>query len=90
MSEEELAEQAEKAEPEKGRWSHVEQLLAMVVDRIAMLEHVYVSAHVASKAKQPAPPEPVRRPMAKKARPKAKLNESSANFLFQLINGGAG
>jgi hypothetical protein len=89
MSEEELAEQAEKAEPEKGRWSQAEQLLATIADRIALLQYAYVSAHIESKAKLPARPEPVRRPGAKAPRPKPQMSEGAAEFLYQLINGAA-
>jgi len=89
LSDEALAEQAEKAEPEKGRWSQTEQLLATIADRIALLQHTYVSAHIESKAKLPPRPEPVRRPGARAPRPKAQMTESSAEFLYQLINGAA-
>jgi hypothetical protein len=89
MSDEELAEQADKGEPEKGRWSQLEQLVASVADRLARVEYVLICANTEKKAKRPDPPEPIRRPGAKAQRPKAKLTESGANTLFQLINGGA-
>lgn len=89
LSDEELAEQAETGEPEKGRWSQVEQLLALVADRLARVEYVLICANTDSKAKRPQPPEPVPRPGAKPKRPKTRLSDESAETLFQLINGGA-
>ncbi|MEU1663549.1 hypothetical protein ABZ547_08035 [Streptomyces sparsogenes] len=89
LSDEELAEQAEKGEPEKGRWSQVEQLLALVADRLARVEYVLICANTDSKSKRPQPPDPIARPGAKPKKPKPKLSESSAEVLFQLINGGA-
>lgn len=89
MSDEELAEQAEKGEPEKGRWSQTEQLLAVLADRMARVEYVLTCAHTEKKKDRPDPPEPMRRPGAKPRKPKPKLTEGSAETLFQLINGGA-
>lgn len=89
LTDEEMVEQAESGEPEKARWSQAEQLLALVADRLAHFEHAYICAHVDSKAKQPTPPEPIRRPGGKPVKPKPKLSDSSAEVLFQLINGGA-
>lgn len=86
MSDEELAEQADKGEPEKGRWSQTEQLLAVLADRLARVEYVLICAH--SEKKQD-PPEPMRRPGAKPRKAKPKLTDDSAQTLFQLINGGA-
>lgn len=87
--EEELAEQAEGGEPERARWSQLEQLLAVVADRVARVEYVLICANTDSKSKVPTPPEPIRRPGAKPLRSKAKLSEAGADRLFQLINGGA-
>lgn len=89
MSPEELAEQADKGEPEKGRWSQSEQLIAIVADRIAELVYVYGSAHAESKSKRPKAPEPIRRPGAKPVRAKQKLTDDQANTLFRIINGSA-
>ncbi|MWA08729.1 hypothetical protein [Streptomyces sp. BA2] len=89
LTDEELAEQAEKGEPEKGRWSQLEQLTASVLDAIRRLEHVYICSHVEKKRDQPAAPEPTRRPGAKPLRPTPKISEQAAERLFQLINGGA-
>jgi len=86
---EELAAQAERGEPEKGRWSQQEQLLAMVADRVARLEWVLLCVNIEKKSKRPDPPEPIRRPGARPRKAKARLNENSANRLFQLIQGGA-
>ena len=89
LSDEELAKQAEGGEPEKGRWSQAEQLLAMATDAIRRLEYVTICANVEKKKDQPQPPEPIRRPGAKPKQPKPVLSEGAANTLFQLINGGA-
>ncbi|MET7924719.1 hypothetical protein ABZT43_12135 [Streptomyces sp. NPDC005349] len=88
LTDEEIEEQAEKGEPEKGRWSQAEQLLAIVGDRLARLEWAYISAHL-EKKDAPPPPEPIRRPGAKALKPKPKLSDDTAETLFQLINGGA-
>lgn len=89
LSDEELAEQAEKGEPEKGRWSQLEQLTASVLDAVRRLEHVYICSHVEHKRDQPEPPEPTRRPGAKPRRPKAAMSDQAAERLFQFIRGGA-
>jgi hypothetical protein len=89
MSDEELAEQAEKGEPEKARWSQMEQLLAAVVDGLRRVEYVLILANSDSKARKPDPPEPVRRPGAKPLRAKRALSEANAERLFSLINSGA-
>ena len=89
MSDEELAAQAGKGEPEKGRWSQLEQLVALVADRLARVEWVLWCVNIEQKSKRPDPPEPIRRPGAKPRKAKAKLNENSANRLFELIQGGA-
>ncbi|MGW5173107.1 hypothetical protein ACWERY_01915 [Streptomyces sp. NPDC004082] len=89
LTDEEMAEQAENGEPEKGRWSQTEQLLAVVADRVAELTYAYGCAHAESKAKRPKAPEPIRRPGAKAVKPKQQINEKQADTLFRLINGGA-
>ncbi|WP_275558482.1 hypothetical protein [Streptomyces sp. 5-6(2022)] len=89
MSDEELAEQAESGEPDRARWSQAEQLLALIVDRLARLEYVTVLANSDGKGRKPTPPEPIARPGAKPRKPKPKMSESSASILFDLINGGA-
>lgn len=89
LTDEELAEQAEKGEPEKGRWSQLEQLTASVLDAVRRFEHVYICSHVEHKRDQPEPPEPTRRPGAKSRKPKAAMSEQTAERLFQFINGGA-
>lgn len=88
LSDEELEEQADRGEPEKGRWSQLEQLVAIVGDRLSRLEYAYTCAHV-EKRDRPKAPEPLRRPGAKPPRPKTQMSDASAEVLFQLINGGA-
>ena len=89
MSDEELAKQADKGEPEKGRWSQQEQLLALVADRVADVSFVLRAVNTESKAKKPRPPEPIRRPGAKPLRPKQVMSEAQAEHLFAILNGGA-
>ncbi|MFF9309885.1 hypothetical protein ACF1BS_03150 [Streptomyces sp. NPDC014748] len=89
MTPEELAEQAERAEPERDRWSKLEHLMAAVADRVARVEYVLICANTDKKSQRPQPPEPVRRPGTGQVRPKPQLTDASAEFLFQLINGGA-
>lgn len=84
-----LAEHAELGEPEKGRWSQLEQLMAVVADRVAAVEHVLICVNTDSKAKRPRAPEPIRRPGAKPVRPKQQMSDAQAETLFRLINGGA-
>lgn len=84
LSDEELAEQADKGEPEKGRWSQQEQLTAALVDATRRVEYVLICANTDSKAKRPKAPEPIRRPGGKPLRPKVQLTQVSAEFLFQL------
>lgn len=88
LSEEELAAQAEKGEPEKGRWSQHELLLASTLDAIRRVEYVLTCAN-SDKSKWPKAPEATRRPGAGPAKPKSKMSEAQANHLFTLINGGA-
>lgn len=90
MPAEELERQADQGEPEKGRWSQAEQLLAAVYDRLGRIEYVLIAANTEKKSKRPDPPEPLRRPGAvprkKKTTP---MSDGAAETLFRLINGGA-
>jgi len=83
-----LAEQAEKGEPEKGRWSQLEQLLAANLDATRRVEWALWAVNT-ERAQRPDPPEPLRRPGAGPRKKPAKLTEGSAGRLFQLLNGGA-
>lgn len=89
MTPEELAEQADKGEPEKARWSQLEQLMAVVADRVAAVEHVLICANTDSKSKRPKAPEPIRRPGAKPVKVKHKLTEDQASQLWSWLGGGA-
>lgn len=89
MSSAELAEQAAKGEPEKGRWSQLEQLIAANVDATRRIEWVLWSVNIEQKSKRPDAPEPMRRPGAGPRRKTAKLTEKSAGTLFELLQGGA-
>lgn len=85
LTPEELAEQAGKGEPEKGRWSQVEQLLAMVADRVARLEYVLVSVNTEKKSQRPKAPEPIRRPGSESVKAKPKLTDAQASHLFEML-----
>jgi hypothetical protein len=89
LSDEELAEQADKGEPEQGRWSQLEQLTAALLDATRRVEYVLICANTDSKSKRPRAPEPTRRPGAKPVRPKQQMSDAQANHLFALLNGGA-
>ncbi|MEU4154702.1 hypothetical protein [Streptomyces antimycoticus] len=90
LPEDQLAEQAANGEPEKARWSNLEQLVATVADRVARVEHTLICVNTDKKAKRPDPPEPIRRPGVRPPkRKKAQLTETSAARLFQLLQGGA-
>ncbi|MFJ3839476.1 hypothetical protein ACIPY6_28770 [Streptomyces sp. NPDC090054] len=88
LPEEELTRQADEGEPEKGRWSQQELLLATISDAVRKLEHTLISLNV-EKKDRPAPPEPMRRPGATAPKAKDGLTDENAQTLFQLINGGA-
>lgn len=85
----ELAEQAEKGEPEKGQWSQQDQLLAAVYDRLSQIQYVLTCVNTEKKSKWPDPPEPLRRPGAGPKKKHAQLTKNSAETLFQLLQGGA-
>lgn len=89
LPEEELEGQAEQGEPEKGRWSQTELLLASAIDALRRVEYVLICANTDSKAKRPTPPEPIPRPGARPRKAKPVLTETGATKLFELINGGA-
>lgn len=84
-----LAEQADKGEPEKGRWSQLEQLVAANYDAIRRLEWVLICVNTEKKSQRPDPPEPMRRPGAGPRKKTAQLTEKSAGRLFELLQGGA-
>ncbi|MFF0736911.1 hypothetical protein ACFYVK_35520 [Streptomyces chartreusis] len=89
LTPQQLAEQAEKGHPEKGRWSQQEQLLASVVDAVRRVEWVLWSVNIEQKSKRPDAPEPMRRPGAGPKKTKAQLTDKSADRLFELLQGGA-
>ncbi|MGQ3551690.1 hypothetical protein [Streptomyces rochei] len=89
LTPDQLAAQAEGGEPEKSRWSQTEQLLAVVADRVARLEWVLICVNTEKKSKRPDPPEPIRRPGAGPRKRKPQLTNTSADRLFELLQGGA-
>ncbi|WP_372344754.1 hypothetical protein [Streptomyces sp. KL116D] len=89
LTDEEYAEQAAKGEPEKGRWSQLEQLVAGLDDRIASLQHITICANTDSKSKRPKAPEPIRRPGVRAVKTKQKISPQQAEHLWSMLNGGA-
>lgn len=89
LTPQQLAEQADKGEPEKGRWSQQEQILASIVDAVRYLEWTLKCVKTEKKSKMPDPPEPMRRPGAGPRKKKAQLTNKSADTLFELLQGGA-
>lgn len=85
LSDEEYAAQAENGQPEKGRWSQQEQLLASVYDRLGAVHHVLVCANTDSKSKRPKAPEPMRRPGSRAVK-RQTMSEQQASTLFHLLN----
>ncbi|MFE9855609.1 hypothetical protein [Streptomyces sp. NPDC005780] len=89
MSAEEYEEQARNGEPEKGRWSMDQQLLAGITDSLHQIEYILVRANSDGKGPKPKRPEPMRRPGVGGPKKPDKLTTGQAERLFQLINGGA-
>ncbi|MFE6815233.1 hypothetical protein [Streptomyces sp. NPDC057677] len=90
LSDDELTAQADEGEPEKGRWSQDQQLLASCYDVLRRIEHVLICVNTEKKAAWPPRPEPMRRPGAAPKKPaRSKLTKSNADRLFSIINGGA-
>lgn len=86
---EELEAQAERGEPEKGRWSQAEQLLAGIADSLRNLEYILVRVNSDGKGPKPKRPEPMRRPGVGGAKKPEKLTDAQSIALFRIINGGA-
>ncbi|MGY1439635.1 hypothetical protein [Streptomyces reniochalinae] len=89
MSDAELDAQADRGEPEKGRWSQTEQLLALLADRVAQLQYTLICVNTEKKSQRPDVPEPIRRPGSQPRKKTAPMSDAAAERLFQLINGGA-
>lgn len=87
---EDLERMADEGEPEKGRWSQLEQLIAAQLDSSRRIEHILILANSDGKGRKPKAPEPIRRPGARPPKKKtAQMSDRSAEVLFRLINGGA-
>lgn len=89
LTPQQLSEQAEQGEPEKGRWSQQEQLMAALVDAVRRLEWVLICVNTEKKSQRPDQPEPLRRPGAGPRKKRASLTTKSADTLFELLQGGA-
>ena len=78
LSDEEIAAQAGQGEPEKGRWSQEEQLLALIADRVADLGYLYSSANTPKGSKKPVRPPPSRRPNRSRRSPRTPRTSCSS------------
>ncbi|MEU5424238.1 hypothetical protein AB0H73_01325 [Streptomyces olivoreticuli] len=81
----ELDEQAEGADPSRGRWSQTELLLAQVIDAVNRLSHYYALVNT-SGGKRPDPPQPVPRPGVPRTPDRRRVSPAVAETLFQIIN----
>jgi hypothetical protein len=73
-----------RADPEAGRWSHVEMLLAALVDETRRNGYILLRVNG---DKQTKPPKPVPRPgVTSSARP-GPLSPQAAERLFKLMHG---
>lgn len=88
MDPEEYEEQARNGQPENGRWSMAEQLLAGISDSLHQLEYILVLANSSGKGRKPKRPTPMRRPGVTAPPERDQLTEQGAEFLLTLINGG--
>ena len=89
MPPEEYEDQARTVEPEKGRWSIDQQLLAGISDALRDLQYLTVVANSDGKGHKPKRPEPMRRPGVGVPKRQERLTDAHADFLFQMINGGS-
>lgn len=89
MPPEELEAQSKDGEPEKGRWSMDQQLLASIADGVRDLQYITVVANSDGKGQKPARPEPMRRPGVGGPKKREALTSEHAEFLFNMISGGA-
>lgn len=84
----ELERLSRRAKPERGRWSHLEQLVALLVDVQQEHTHAFLLANHGGNGPKPRRPEPIRRPgVAREEKPKRDLAPAQAEWLFALING---
>lgn len=88
MSAEDFEKQSQDGEPEKGRWSQQEQLLAGISDALRDLQYITVVANSDGKGRRPKRPEPMRRPGVGAPKKREALTDAHAEFLFKMINGG--
>lgn len=89
MPAEELEKQSQGGEPEKGRWSMDQQLLAGISDALRDLQYITVVANSDGKGQKPQRPEPMRRPGVGGPKKREALTSEHAEFLFNMISGGA-
>lgn len=78
------ADPSARADPEAGRWSHVEMLLAALVDEARRSNYNLLRVNGDKKSK---PPEPVPRPGVKSTDKPSPLSPQAADRLFKLLHG---
>lgn len=85
LSDAELKRYSEQADPSEGQWSHLEMLVASLLDAVRNLQVTLVRVH-GGKARTPDPtPRPGVRPRKRK-RP-ARLSSGQLDVLFRRIHG---
>ncbi|MFE1355348.1 hypothetical protein ACFW6T_25480 [Kitasatospora phosalacinea] len=83
-AEQRAAQQAEERDPEAGRWSQDQMLLAQIVDVLRIQHFDFLRANGAKGLK---PPPPIPRPGGAGSKKPAALTAEGAEVLFNLING---
>jgi hypothetical protein len=82
MTEAEYRQASQGGDPSQGQWSHTDMLLASLIDAVRRTEYVMIRVN-GGKGK---PPEPFPRPGAS-SRPRRRISEKQAEFLYRWING---
>lgn len=71
------------ADPEAGRWSQVEMLLAALIDEVRRNSYYLLGVN----GNKVSPPEPVPRPGLTRPVPRSTITEEGAELLLSFING---
>lgn len=87
MSEQEIEQASEQADPSTGRWSQSDMLQALEIDALRQIAYILLQVNGVKKAN---PPDPIARPgvKPKKRAPKRRqMTPEQAERLYLLING---
>ena len=71
------------ADPEAGRWSQVEMLLAALIDEVRRNSYYLLAVN----GNKTSAPEPVPRPGLTRPVPRSSITDEGAELLLQFING---